>query len=149
MLRKPLIALIVASFAFVGCATFAGLEEDAVEIRQELAADQFKLQQDRKVAWEMYEAGEITFATYSDLMRQTDELEAESVERAKEGIDEAVDDAKERLARERESVKTRGEGLLFSATQLILLLLGGSAATVGGASAIGHYRKTKLPKVES
>lgn len=149
MLRNPIIAFVIAAFAFVGCATFAGIEEDAVAIRQELATDQLQLQQDRKEAFALYDAGEISFAEYVELMRQTDELEAESIERAREGIDEAVEDAKERLERERESTKSRGKGLIFSVTQLILLLLGGSAATVGTTSAIGHYRKTKLPKVES
>ena len=133
----------MAIFAFGSCTTFAGLEQDAAEIRQQLREDQLKLISDRQVAWELCESGEITFEEYGELMRQTDECEEEAKDRADQAIEDSLDDAKDNLERDTNLNKDRGKGFLFSVSEIIMLLLfggGGGIATVSAAKAIKEKR---------
>jgi hypothetical protein len=148
MLRKLFLAALVVVPLVGACTTLAGLEEDAAEIRELLREDQLKLMEDRRVAWELYDGGEITLEEYLDLMEQTDEFEQEARERAEGAVDDALEDAKDRIEREKDISKERGKSFVFSLLDIIIYsLLGGvgvGALSVAGKSTVDK-RKAAEP----
>ena len=142
MFRKLFVGALLLVPLAGSCTTLAGIEEDAVQIRELLREDQLKLIEDRRVAWEMYDSGEITLDEYLDLMAQTDEFQEEAEKRAADAVDDAVADAKERLVRDRDLSKERGKSFVFSLLEIIMYsVLGG-----GGVAGLAVAGKTAADK---
>ncbi len=128
MLKHLSATLICVSLSFMGCATLAGFEEDVSEVRQELV-------QDLVEADGMLQRGEITVEEWIELREQSKEL-------AKDDLTEAVDAARDTFVEDIEKSKERGKGILFSLSELILMVLTGSAG-VGGAAFVAGSKKNK------